>query len=80
MQILNVWLKKISGSKNNPEKSYTAKVSEHMSCDYSMFTICEFDDTKNEHVYRGKDCMKMFSESLKEHAMETILKKRKWCH
>ena len=51
-----------------------------MSCDYSMFTVCEFDVTKNEHVYRGKDCMKMFSESLKEHAMETILKKRKWCH
>ena len=43
-----------------------------------MPAICEFDDIKNKHdVCRGKSCMKRFCESLKEHAMKTILKKKK---
>ena len=33
---------------------------------------------KNKHdVYKGKDCMERFSESLREHATKIILKRRK---
>ena len=73
MQILNCLIKKVSSIKNNPEKSPTTKVNEHIPCGYSMSTICKFDDIKNNHdVYRGKDCMEKFYESLKQHAMEII--------
>ena len=38
-----------------------------------MSTICAFDDRKSKYdVYRGKDCVKKFYESLKEHAIEII--------
>ena len=35
----------------------------------------------NHDVYGGKDCMKKFSESLREYAMEIInLKREKWSY
>ena len=79
MQILNLRLK---NEDNNQEKSSTAKVSEHILCDYLMSTIWAFDDIKNKHdLYRGKDCMKKFCESLKGHAIKIIyFKKGKWHH
>ena len=44
-----------------------------------MSTISSFKNIENKHdVYRGKDCMKKFCESLREHAMKIInLKKTK---
>ena len=45
---LECLIKKLSGSKNNPEKSSTAKVSEHILCSYSMSIICKFDNLKNK--------------------------------
>ena len=40
--------------------------------------IQAFDGTENKHdVYRDGDCMKKFSESFIEHAMETINFKKK---
>ena len=43
-----------------------------------MSTISSFKSLKNKHdVYRGKDCMKKFSESLRKHATKIILKKTK---
>ena len=40
--------------------------------------IYKVDDMKNRHnVYEGKYCIKKFSEFLKRHAMEIILKKKK---
>ena len=63
---LECLIKKTSGSKNNPEKSFSTKVNEHIPCSYSMSKTCQFDDLKNKQdVYRGKDCMKKFCESLK---------------
>ena len=52
---LECLIKKIKGSKNNSEKWFTTKISEHTLCGYSMSTICEFDDKKNKHdvVHRG---------------------------
>ena len=41
-----------------------------------MLTTSSFKCIKNKHgVYRGKDCMKKFCESLGEHAMEKKKKK-----
>ena len=38
-----------------------------------MYTISSFKSIENKHdVYRGKDCMKNFCESLREHALKII--------
>ena len=38
-----------------------------------MSTISSFKSIQNRHdVYRGKDCMKKFCKSLREHALEII--------
>ena len=38
-----------------------------------MSTISSFKNIENKHdVYRGKNCMKKFCESLREHAMKII--------
>ena len=44
-----------------------------------MSTISTFKIIENKHdVYRGKDCMKKFCESLRKHAMKIInLKKNR---
>ena len=54
-------------SKNNPEKSFTAKVGEHIPSGFSISTILSFQDIENKHdVYLGKDCTKKFSEFFKD--------------
>ena len=44
-----------------------------------MFTILSFKIIGNKHdVYRGRNCMETFSESLREHAVEiTNFEKKK---
>ena len=44
--------------------------------------ISSFKSIENkDDVYRGKDCMKRFCESLREHARKIInLKKKKWIY
>ena len=45
----------------------------HITCGYSMSTIWGFDHIENKHtLYRGKDCMKKFWDSLREHAKNII--------
>ena len=64
-------IEKLDGCKNNPENSSTKKVSKHVLSGFSMSTISSFRSIKNKHdVYRGKDSMKTFYESLREHAMK----------
>ena len=64
-------MEKIDGCKNNPENSSTTKVGEHISSGFSMSTTSSFKSIESKHdVYRGKDCMKNFCESLREHAMK----------
>ena len=66
-------IEKTDGCKNNPENSYTTKVSEHIPSDFSMSIKSPFKSIENQHdVYRGKDCMKRFSECLREHTVEII--------
>ena len=69
---------KIDGCKINIENSSTTKVSEHIPSGFLMSTISSFRSIKNNHdVYRGKDCMKKFCESLREHAIKIINFKKK---
>ena len=69
---LEYLVKRIDACKNNSEKSSTAKVCQHISCEYSMFTIWTSDGIKRKHdVQRDKDCT-TFCESLREHAMKII--------
>ena len=72
-------IEKIDRCKNNPENSSTVKVIDLFQSRYSMSTISSFRNIENEHdVYRGKDCMKKFCVSLREHAIKIInFKKRK---
>ena len=63
---------------NNPENSFTTKVSEHIPWGFSMSTMSEFKSIENKHdVYRGRDSMKKFCESLRDHVMEKRKKKEK---
>ena len=64
---------KIDGCKNNPENSSARKVNKHTPSGISISTILSFKSIENKHkVYRGKDCMKKFYESLREHVMKII--------
>ena len=73
---------KIDWFKSNRIKSSTTKEAEHISYGYSISTILASNIIKNKHdVYRGKDCMKKFCESLKAHKMEIgNFTKKKWFH
>ena len=71
-------IKRIGECKNNPEKSSTTKLGEHITCGYSISTIWVFDGIENKHdLCRGEDCMKYFCRSLREHAMKMINIERK---
>ena len=72
---------KIDGCINNHENSSTTKVSEHILWCFSMSTISSFKSIENKHdVYRGKDCMKKFCESLTQHAVKIINFLKKWSY
>ena len=68
------WLiEKIDGSKNNPKKLFTTKVSKHNPSGFSMSSLSWFKSIENKQdVYAGKDCMKKFCESLREHTIKII--------
>ena len=54
-------------------KNNQQKVGYHISCGYLMPVIWTNDNIeKNHDIYRGEDCMKKFSESLREHKMKII--------
>ena len=60
-------LEKMSSCRNNPEKSSTTKINKHTPSDYSLFTHCSFDSTKNKlDCYRRKECMESLCKDLKE--------------
>ena len=59
----------LDACKNNPKNSSTTEIGEHIPCAYLMSTSWRFDHIENKHtLYHRKDCMKKFSDSLKEHA------------
>ena len=70
---LECLLEKTNTCHNNPEKSSSAKIIQHISSGYSLLTHCSFDRTKNKlDHYRGKNCMKNFCLDLREHATKII--------
>ena len=70
---LECLLQKINACLNIPEKSYTEKKAVHKASGYSLITYCSFDKSENEReYYRGKDCMKMFFNDLKEQVNKII--------
>ena len=65
--------KKTDGSQNS---SSTTKTDEHIPCGHSSSTNLGFDQIETKHtLYRGKDCMKKFCDSLKEHAKKKLILK-----
>ena len=75
---LKYLITKIDWCANNPKISSTKEIGEYIPSGYSMLTIWTFDHIKNKHtLYRGKDCMKKFCESLKKHTKNIILKRKK---
>ena len=75
-------IRKIDGWENNPENSSITKIGEHIPCRYSMPTIWGFNHIEDKHtLYHGKDCMKTFCESLREHVKSIIdFKNKKKCY
>ena len=70
-------LQKINTCQNNHEKSYTEKKVVHKASVYSLITCCSFDKSENEReYYRGRDCMNMFCNDLKEQPMRIIIMNR----
>ena len=49
-------VKKIDGCANNPEKSSTTKIGNHIPSRYLMSTIWAFNDIENKHILcHGED-------------------------
>ena len=70
-------IEKIDGCKNEPENPSTTKVCKHILSAFPMSTISSFRSIENKHdVYRGKDCMEKFCESLREHTIKIISKRK----
>ena len=66
-------VEKSDGCKNNLEKLFATKISEHIPSGFSMSTKSSFKDIENKHnAYRGKDCIKKFYEYLRELAIKII--------
>ena len=66
---------------NKPENSSVTKIDQHTPFGYSMSTIWAFNNIEKKHtLYCGKDCMKKFCASLKEHAMNVIAFEKKKCY
>ena len=71
-------IEKIDICKNNPENSYTRNLNENIPSCFPMSAISSFRSIGNKHdVYRGKDCMKKFCKSWREHTMKIINFKKK---
>ena len=70
---LECLLQKINTCSNNPEKSYTEKKATHRPSGHSLVKYSSFHKSKNERkYYRGKDCMKIFCNDLKDQANKII--------
>ena len=71
---------KIDRCANNPKNSSTAKMFEHIPFGYSMPKIWTIDHIEKRHFISWEDCMKNFSESLREHTKEIFDFEKKKMH
>ena len=75
---LERFIEKIDGCKNNIESSSTKKVGESIPSGFLMSTTSSFGSIENKHdLSRGKNCMKKFCKSLREHTIKIINFKKK---
>ena len=57
--------------KNDSQNLFKRKVSEYIPLSFSIFTISWFRSIEKKHeVYKGKDCMKNFCNSLRKDVMK----------
>ena len=71
---LDCLIKKIEVCRNDPENTSTTKLCGHIRSRFPMSALLSFKTIENKYdVYRGKDCMKKFCESFKDHTMEIIV-------
>ena len=74
-------IRKLDGCANNPENFSTTKIGKQGLCGYSMTTIWAFDHIRNKHtLHRGKNCMKNFCESIREHTKNITDFEKKNCY
>ena len=67
-------VKKTDNCKNNPENSSTTKIGKHVG-------IRAFDLIEISHsLYHGKNCLKNFCESLREHTKYIMDFEKKKCY
>ena len=71
MYISQIFDEKSDGCEKNPEKLSSTKVGEFIQSGFSKSTISSFKEIENKpDVYRDKDCMKKFCESLRQQIMK----------
>ena len=64
-------IKNVDLNENNPGKSSTTKVSEHVPSSFFTSTISSFKEIENQYdVYRDKDCKEKFCKRFKEHEIK----------
>ena len=69
--VLQFLIEKIDGCRNNTESSAIIKMGEHIPSGFSVCIISPFKTIESKHdIYKGKDCMQKFCESLREHEMK----------
>ena len=79
-------IRKIDGCTNNPENSSAPKIGEqgfarNMQISNPMSTIWAFGHIENKHnLYFGKECIKKFYTSLREHAKNIFDFEKKKCY
>ena len=57
----------------NPKKPLTTKINKHTPFDFSFFSHCSFDATKNSlGCYEGKNSLNRLYRDLREHVMKII--------
>ena len=61
-------IRKIDRCTKNPENSSTTKLGKQIPCGYSMSSVWAFGHIENKlTLYRGQNCKKKFSTSLRQH-------------
>ena len=61
----------MDGCKNNTENSFATKLGKHIPSGFLLSTISSCRSIESKHdVYRGKDCMKNYCGSLREHTIK----------
>ena len=71
---LEFLFKKIEGFGNNPEKSPTIRIGEHIPCRYSMSNVWTFNTIGNKYsLYHGEGCIRELASNVINFEKKKIL-------